>query len=220
MSNKTLQLTEQLYPYLLKVGTREPEVLRRLREETLSVRLAIMQICPEQGQLMNLLVRLTGARKCLEIGTYTGYSALCVALALPADGKLICCDINAEWTTIAQRYWREAGVADKIELRLAPALETIEQLRQSGQSGSFDFAFIDADKANYDAYYEAALQLLCPGGFIGVDNTLWFGKPADPDANDSDTQAIRALNAKIHADARVHMSMLPIGDGLTLAQKI
>jgi caffeoyl-CoA O-methyltransferase len=220
MSNKTLQLNDTLHRYLLDVSLREPDVLRRLREETTQVRLSMMQITPEQGQFMQLLVHLIGAKRCLEIGTYTGYSALSVALALPADGKLICCDINEEWTTMARRYWAEAGVADKIELRLAPALDTLAQLLAQGTAGTFDFAFIDADKGNYMNYYEHALQLLRGGGLIAIDNTLWYGHPADPTDVSPDTVAIRALNDKIKADARVRISMLPIGDGLTLAQKI
>jgi predicted O-methyltransferase YrrM len=220
MSNKTLPLTDALHRYLLDVSLREPDVLRRLREETMQVRLAVMQITPEQGQLMQLLIHLTGAKRCLEIGTYTGYSALCVALALPAEGTLICCDIDAEWTAIGRRYWVEAGVAHKIDLRLAPALDTLAQLLAQGAAGSFDFIFIDADKGNYDNYYEHALQLLRGGGLIGIDNTLWYGHPADPTDVSPDTVAIRALNIKIKEDARVRISMLPIGDGLTLAQKV
>jgi predicted O-methyltransferase YrrM len=220
MSNKTLQLNETLHRYLLDVSLREPDVLRRLREETMQVRLAVMQITPEQGQFMQLLVHLTSAKRCLEIGTYTGYSALCVALALPNDGKLICCDIDEEWTAIARRYWAEAGVAHKIELKLAPALDTLAQLLGQGAGGSFDFVFIDADKGNYANYYEHALTLLRGGGLIAIDNTLWYGHPADPADMSPDTVAIRALNIKIREDARVRISMLPIGDGLTLAQKV
>ncbi len=220
MSNKTLQLTDTLHRYLLDVSLRESDVQRRLREETMQVRLAIMQITPEQGQFMQLLVHLTGAKRCLEIGTYTGYSALSVALALPSEGKLICCDINEEWTAIARRYWAQAGVSDKIDLRLAPALDTIGQLLAQGAAGTFDFVFIDADKGNYDNYYERALKLLRGGGLIAIDNTLWFGHPADPSDMSADTVAIRSLNLKIKNDTRVRISMLPLGDGLTLAQKI
>lgn len=220
MSNKTLPLTDALHRYLLDVSLRESDTLRRLREETAQVRLAIMQITPEQGQFMQLLVHLTSAKRCLEIGTYTGYSALCVAQSLGDDGRLICCDINEEWTAIARRYWAEAGVAHKIDLRLAPALETLNALRAQGAAASFDFVFIDADKANYDNYYEHALALLRAGGLMAIDNTLWFGHPADPADMSPDTVAIRALNSKIKQDARVRISMLPIGDGLTLAQKI
>jgi predicted O-methyltransferase YrrM len=220
MSNKTLPLNDVLHRYLLDVSLREPDVLRRLREETMQVRLSIMQITPEQGQFMQLLVHLIGAKRCLEIGTYTGYSSLCVALALPQDGKLICCDINEEWTSIARRYWAEAGMADKIQLRLAPALETLDALLAQSAAGSFDFVFIDADKGNYANYYEHALQLLRTGGVVAIDNTLWFGHPADPADMSADTVAIRALNSKIKEDARVRISMLPIGDGLTLAQKV
>lgn len=220
MSNKTLPLNDVLHRYLLDVSLREPDVLRRLREETSQVRLSIMQITPEQGQFMQLLVHLIGAKRCLEIGTYTGYSALCVALALPPEGKLVCCDISEEWTSIGRRYWAEAGVARKIDLKLAPAMDTLGELLAQGAAGSFDFVFIDADKANYANYFECALQLLRAGGLIAIDNTLWFGHPADPADNTPDTVSIRALNAKIREDARVRISMLPIGDGLTLAQKI
>lgn len=220
MSNKTLPLNDVLHRYLLDVSLREPDVLRRLREETSQVRLSIMQITPEQGQFMQLLVHLIGAKRCLEIGTYTGYSALCVALALPPEGKLVCCDISEEWTSIGRRYWAEAGVARKIDLKLAPAMDTLGELLAQGAAGSFDFVFIDADKANYANYFECALQLLRAGGLIAIDNTLWFGHPADPADNTPDTVAIRALNDKIRDDARVRISMLPIGDGLTLAQKI
>ncbi|HEY9538122.1 MAG TPA: class I SAM-dependent methyltransferase [Kiloniellaceae bacterium] len=198
---------------------RESELQRRLREETAALPGAGMQIAPEQGQFMALLVELTGARRCLEIGTFTGYSALAVAQALPDDGRLVACDVNETTTAVARRYWREAGVAQKIDLRLAPARDTLDVLLAEGAAGSFDFVFIDADKANYDAYYEAALKLLRSGGLIAVDNVLWDGAVIDPAADDADTVAIRALNAKIATDQRVTCSMLPLGDGLTLARK-
>ena len=216
---RALDLDDRLYAYLLAHGTRETPVQRRLREEThATVSLSGMQIGAEQGQLMGLLVRLIGARRALEIGTFTGYSALAVALALPADGRLVCCDVNAEWTAMARRYWAEAGVADKIELRLAPALETLTALRQTGEAGRFDLAFIDADKTGYDAYYEACLELVRPGGLILIVNVLWSGRVADGRDRSADTQALRALNTKLKDDARIDLAMLPIGDGLTLAR--
>jgi caffeoyl-CoA O-methyltransferase len=219
MSNKTFTLSDPLYEYLLGVSLRDDPLRRRLREETARDEMARMQSSPEMGQLMALLVQLIGARKALEVGVYTGYSALCVAGALPADGKLVACDISERWTAVAQRYWQEAGIAGKIELRLAPALETLDALIADGESGSFDFAFIDADKENYPGYYERALQLLRPGGLIAVDNTLWSGQVADPEYQDADTRAIRAFNAALHRDNRVEMSLIPIADGLTLAMK-
>jgi predicted O-methyltransferase YrrM len=216
---RALDLDDRLYAYLLAHGTRETPVQRRLREEThATVGAAGMQIGPEQGQLMGLLVRLIGARRALEIGTFTGYSALAVALALPPDGSLVCCDVNAEWTAMARRYWDEAGVADKIELRLAPALETVAALRHAGEAGRFDLAFIDADKTGYDAYYEACLALVRPGGVILIDNVLWSGRVTDTRDRSADTQALRALNTKLKDDARIDLAMLPIGDGLTLAR--
>lgn len=219
MSNQTLNLSESLRDYLLSVSLREPEVLRRLREETASLPMARMQIAPEQGQLMSLLVQLIGARRTLEVGVFTGYSSLAVALALPADGRIVACDVNEEWTSIARRYWAEAGVAEKIELRLAPAVETLDGLLAEGQGGTFDFAFIDADKTGYDAYYERILQLLRPGGLLAIDNVLWSGRVADPSDTEEDTEALRALNRKIHRDDRVYPSLVPIADGLTLALK-
>ncbi len=212
-------MSDQLHEYMLSVSVREPEVLQRLRQETASLPAAGMQISVEQGQFMSLLVQLIGAKKTLEVGVFTGYSSLVVALAMPADSKTISCDVNEEWTAIARRYWKEAGVAHKIDLRLAPAIQTLQALLAEGQAGTFDFAFIDADKDNYDHYYEAALQLLRPGGLIGIDNTLWSGRVADHTAQDKDTVALRDLNAKIHKDVRVTPSLLPIGDGLTLALK-
>jgi len=179
-----------------------------------------MQITPEQGQFMQLLLRTLGARRTIEIGVFTGYSALCTALALPADGQVIACDVSEEWTAIGRRYWLEAGVADKIDLRLSPAVETLDALLADGQAGQFDFAFIDADKDNYDAYYERCLQLVRPGGIIAVDNVLWHGDVIDPSKQDPDTVAIRALNRKLHLDPRIELSMLPMGDGLTVARRL
>jgi predicted O-methyltransferase YrrM len=219
MSRRSIELSDALYDYLLENSLRESDLLRRLREETARLPGAGMQISPEQGQFMALLVRLMGARRCLEIGTFTGYSALAVAEALPADGRLVACDLNAETTAVARRYWQEAGVAGRIDLRLAPALETLDALLAEGAAGSFDFAFIDADKANYDGYYERALKLLRNGGLIAVDNVLWGGAVINPEDSDPDTLAIRALNAKIKSDQRVSCSLLPLGDGLMLALK-
>jgi len=219
MSRRSIEMTDALYAYLLENSLRETDVMRRLREETAGLPGAGMQIAPEQGQFMALLAELIGARHCLEIGTFTGYSALAVAQALPPDGRLIACDVNQKTTVVARRYWQEAGVAGKIELRLAPALETLDALLAEGAAGSFDFAFIDADKTNYDAYYERCLALLRDGGLIAVDNVLWGGAVTNPAPGDSDTRAIRALNAKIASDQRVSCSMLPLGDGLTLAFK-
>jgi predicted O-methyltransferase YrrM len=219
MSNRTLGLGAELHRYVLAEGVRESAVARRLREETARLPAAAMQISPEQGALMQMLVRMLDARRTLEIGTFTGYSALVVAEALPADGRIIACDVSAEWTAIARRFWEEAGVADRIELRLQPALATLDALLDVGADGSFDFAFIDADKTGYDAYYERSLALLRTGGLVAIDNTLWSGSVIDPARNDADTQAIRALNRKIRADTRVEMVLLPVGDGVTLARK-
>ena len=219
MASRTLQMTGRLYDYLLQASLREPPLLAELRAETAGLPLSAMQVSPEQGQFMAFLVETIGARRTIEIGTFTGYSALCVALALPADGKVIACDISEEYTAIGRRYWSRAGVADKVDLRLAPALDTLERLLADGGAGSIDFAFIDADKREYDGYYEAALKLIRAGGIIAVDNVLWGGAVADPAQDDDDTRAIRALNEKLKADSRVSLSLLPIGDGLTLARK-
>jgi caffeoyl-CoA O-methyltransferase len=212
-------MTDQLTEYVRSTSLREPEVLKRLREETASHPMGQMQIMPEQGQFMALLVNLLNARLTLEVGVFTGYSSLAVALALPPGGKIIACDVNVEYTAVARRYWREAGVEGKIDLRMAPALQTLDALIAEGRSGSFDFAFIDADKGNYGNYYERALVLLRPGGLIAVDNVLWYGRVTDSSVDDADTVAIRAFNEKLHHDERVWLSMLPIGDGLTLAAK-
>ena len=219
MTRRTSHLSEELYTYLLDISLRELPVMRRLREETASMEQANMQIGPEQSQFMALLVELIGARSVLEVGTFTGYSALAMAVALPENGALVACDVSEEWTAIGRRYWEEAGVAHKIELRLAPALETLDALLAEGRAGTFDFAFIDADKEGYDAYYERALELVRLGGLIALDNTLWEGKVADPAVTDVDTEAIRAINAKLALDERVTLSLIPVGDGLTLARK-
>lgn len=220
MANKTLALTDALHAYLVDHSVREPDILRRLRAETAGESLSMMQISPEQGQFMQLLVRLMNARNCLEIGVFTGYSSLAVALALPAAGHLIACDVSEQWTAIARKYWREAGVDDKIDLRIAPALSTLEQLLAEGKAGSIDFAFIDADKVNYLGYYERAFALVRTGGLIAVDNTLWGGQVIDKKAQSEDTRAIRRFNDQLHSDKRILLSMLPIGDGLSLALKL
>jgi caffeoyl-CoA O-methyltransferase len=219
MSRQTLTLSDALYDYLLSVSLREPPLLSRLRKETAALPHAGMQISPEQGQFMALLAELVGARRVLEVGTFTGYSALVVALALPADGRIITCDVDEEMTAIARRYWAEGGVADKIDLRLGPAVDTLDALLSDGGADTFDFAFVDADKENYDAYYERALALLRQGGLMVIDNVLWSGAVADPNQKDADTNAIRALNAKLHGDQRVSLSLLPVSDGITLARK-
>jgi predicted O-methyltransferase YrrM len=216
---RALNLDERLYRYLLDHSLREHPVQRELRDATRDMKHGGMQIGPEQGQFMGLLVKLIGARRTLEVGVFTGYSALSVALALPADGRIVACDVNEEWTAMARRYWAMANVAERIDLRLAPAVETLDKLIGAGEAGHYDFAFIDADKPNYPAYYERALTLLRKGGLIAVDNTLWSGAVADPSNHERDTVAIRAFNDFLHADARVEMSLLPIGDGLTLAMK-
>jgi caffeoyl-CoA O-methyltransferase len=219
MSSRTLQMTDRLYDYLLAASLREPPLLAELRAETAKLPMAGMQISPEQGQFMAFLVETIGARRTVEVGTFTGYSALCVALALPAGGKVIACDISEEYTAVGRRYWQRAGVADKIDLRLAPALDTLGRLLADGGAGSIDFAFIDADKREYDGYYEAVLKLLRPGGIVAIDNVLWDGAVADPARQDDDTRAIRALNEKLKADSQISLSLVPIGDGLTLARK-
>jgi len=219
MGRATLQLSDEVYQYLQNNSLRESNLLRRLRDETATLKEARMQLSPEQGQLLGLLVELTGARKAIEVGTFTGYSALCVATALPSDGHLIACDVSESWTAIGQRYWEEAGVLDKIELCIAPAVETLDRLLATGEADSFDFAFIDADKENYEVYYERILVLLSVGGLLLVDNVLWGGKVADPDDTEESTLAIRAFNRKVHEDDRVSLSMLPIGDGMTLIRK-
>jgi predicted O-methyltransferase YrrM len=220
MSNQSIGLSDPLYQYLLANSVREPEILAKLRAETAEHPLVNMQISPEQGQLMGLLVQLIGAKKCLEVGVFTGYSSLVVALNLPDNGRIIACDVSDEFTSIARRYWQEAGVSNKIDLHVAPALETLDRLISNGESGTFDFAFIDADKNNYGAYYDRCFQLVRQGGLILVDNVLWYGRVADPAMdNDKRTQAIKQINQQIYHDDRVQISLIPIGDGLTIARK-
>jgi caffeoyl-CoA O-methyltransferase len=218
MSRRTLSLDDGLYDYLLAHTLHEHPAQAALREVTASHPHASMQISPEQGQFMQLLVKLIGARRTIEIGTFTGYSALTVALALPDDGRVLACDISDEYTRIGRPYWQQAGVAHKIDLRIVPALQTLDDCLARGEAGRYDFAFIDADKPGYDDYYERCLQLLRPGGLIAIDNVLWSGRVAHP-AEDASTQALQALNDKLHRDERVDLSMVPIGDGLTLARK-
>jgi predicted O-methyltransferase YrrM len=219
MANATLGLPDELHAYLLDVGVRESDLLRQLREETAAMPEHDMQIAPEQGALMALLVELTGARRCLEVGTFTGYSSLCVALAMPADGYLVCCDISREWTDVARRYWAQAGVADKIELRLGPALDTMDGLVLEGLAGTFDFAFLDADKDNYPAYADRMIALLRSGGLLAIDNVFWGGEVAEPEVDNASVRGIRTLNRMLASDARVSLAMVPIADGLTLARK-
>lgn len=219
MADTTLNLTPQLYEYLKANSLREPEALAHVRAETQKHTRTRMQISPEQGQLMQLLIEILGARKTLDIGVFTGYSSLAVALALPPDGKVVACDINTEWTDIAKQCWEKAGVAHKIDLRIAPANDTLDLLLNNGEAGTFDFAFIDADKQNYLAYYEKSVALVRQGGLIAIDNVLWNGKVADPAINDRDTMILRQLNSRILQDDRVSISMLPISDGVTLARK-
>lgn len=219
MSNRSIELDDRLYEYLLEASLRESDVQAELRQVTAEHAQARMQISPEQGQFMALLVQLMGAQKTLEIGVFTGYSALTVAMALPEDGRMVACDVNEKDCAIALPYWEKANVAHKIDLRIAPALDTLDNLIANGESGTFDFSFIDADKSNYDNYYEKSLQLVRPGGLIAVDNTLWYGRVADPEVQDKRTKRIRALNEKVRDDKRVMMSLLPVGDGLLLAVK-
>jgi caffeoyl-CoA O-methyltransferase len=220
MSRRTIQIDDRLYDYLLEVSVREPPVLAKLREETAKHAFGGMQISPEQGQFMRLFVEVLGVRRALEVGVFTGYSSTSVALAMPPDGKLVACDLSDEFTQVARRYWKEAGVADKIELRLGPGVETLNALIASGASGTFDFAFVDADKENYVRYYEQCLKLVRVGGVIAFDNVLWDGRVADPSDLAESTMSIRALNDCIARDDRVFPSMLSIGDGLTLARRV
>lgn len=219
MSNRSIGLSDVLQDYLLRVSLREADVLRRLRAETATHPQARMQIAPEQGQFMALLTRLMGARKALEVGVFTGYSALSVALALPDDGQLVACDLSADYTALARRYWAEAGVAHKIDLRLAPATETLDQLLAHGEAGTFDLMFIDADKPGYDAYYERGLHLLRPGGLMLLDNMFMDGAAADPHTTDENARAIHRLNEKLHDDPRIDLSLLPLADGVALVRK-
>jgi predicted O-methyltransferase YrrM len=219
MTGRTVSLTDSLYDYLVAHSVREPPILARLRAATAVLPHATMQIGADQGQFMALLVKLIAARRCIEVGTFTGYSSLAVALALPSDGRVLTCDIDAQTTAIARQFWREAGVAARIELRLQPALKTLGELLAAGGADSFDFAFIDADKTSYRAYYDEILKLVRTGGLIAVDNTLWDGEVANPSAQDADTVALRAFNDYVHRDERVDLSLVPIGDGLTLLRK-
>jgi predicted O-methyltransferase YrrM len=218
MSNLQTPITPELAEYIRGVSLREPDLLRQLREETAARPDAGMQLSPEQGQFLGMLIRLTGTRRALEVGVFTGLSSLHVALAMPPEGRLIACDINPETTAIAQRYWRAAGVADKIDLRIAPAICTLDELLIEDE-GLFDFAFVDADKENYQSYYERVLKLLRPGGLEAFDNVLWHGKVIDESVQDADTRALREFNARLHQDDRVWLSLVAIGDGLTLALK-
>ncbi|MBS7661357.1 class I SAM-dependent methyltransferase [Pseudomonas lalucatii] len=219
MTNRTLNLDDDLYRYLLDVSLRETPLQARLRAETARLANAQWQIAPEQGQFMALLVKLIGAKRLVEVGTFTGYSALCMAAALPDDGRLICCDIPGDYNAVAERYWREAGLAGRIEQRLAPALETLAALEGEGLAGSIDLIFIDADKANYPAYFEQALRLLRQGGLILFDNTLWSGRVLERSPDSADTRAIQALNLALRDDERIDLSLLPLGDGLSLCRK-
>lgn len=219
MANRSLDFDERLYGYLVAVGGREPEIAGQLRERTAGMSNAGMQISSDQGNVMALLVELLGVRRVVEVGTFTGYSALRMALALPDDGSMVCCDVSDEFTRVGKPFWAEAGVAHKIDLRLAPATETLQAMIDAGGAGTVDLVFIDADKSNYGAYYEAALVLLRPGGLILVDNVLWSGAVVDDANQTEDTKAIRALNTKIHGDERVSMAMMAIGDGLTMVRK-
>ena len=220
MSTKPTPITEPLYDYLLAHSLREPAVLRELREKTASMKHGGMQISPDQGQFMGLLARLLGARRTIEVGVFTGYSSISVALAMPPEGRIVACDVSEEWTAIAREFWRKAGVEKKIDLRIAPAVQTLDALIAEGGAGSYDFAFIDADKTGYASYYERCLKLLRRGGLIAADNTLWNGWLADAARQDGDTRAIRAFNDLVHADRRVEISQLTLGDGLTLALKL
>jgi caffeoyl-CoA O-methyltransferase len=218
MSGGSIGLEEALNTYLVTAGVREHPVLAELRRTTAEMPNASMQIAPEEGALLAMLVRLLPARRILEVGTFTGYSSTAMALAQPADGRVVCCDVSEEWTDTARRAWTDAGVADRVTLRLGPAVETMDALLAAGEAASYDLAFIDADKESYDAYYERALRLVRPGGLIAIDNVLWSGRVADPADRDESTEAIRALNAKIATDERVDVVMVPIADGLTLAR--
>ena len=219
MSSRNDYIDEKLFDYILDTSLRDTPLLKQLRQETAEMPSGVMQISPDQGQFMALLVRLTEARRIIEVGTFTGYSSTVMAQALPDDGILIACDVSEDYAKVARRYWKKAGVADRIELRLGPAAETLEKMLTAGEAGSYDMAFIDADKVNYRTYYERCLELVRAGGLIMIDNVLWAGRPAKPEEDDEDTVAIRELNAAIRDDERVDMSLLSIGDGLTLARK-
>ena len=212
-------MTDRLYEYVLSVGVREPAAFEALRADTALLPECEWQIAPEQGPFLAMLVQLMGAKTCLEVGTFTGYSAMWVAGALPADGNLICCELSGMYAGVARKHLSAAGLMDKVDLRVAPAADTLSALLADGAAGTFDYAFIDADKGRYNLYYERCFELVRPGGVILIDNTLWDGKPADPSVTDPDTLAIRALNEKLHGDNRVSLSFLPFADGLTLARK-
>ncbi|MDT8281837.1 MAG: class I SAM-dependent methyltransferase [Gammaproteobacteria bacterium] len=219
MSNRTLSIDDRIYDYLCDISINEPELLRQLREETAQIEYSVMQISPEQGQFMSLLIKLMRAERAIEIGTFTGYSSICVASAMPDNGRLICCDISPQWTDMAEKYWALAGLENKIQLFTQPAEKTLQALLDDGAEKTFDFIFIDADKQNYIMYYEMALQLLRKGGLIAMDNTLWSGAVADPENMEPGTRAIRRFNDMIKQDKRVSQSLLTIGDGLTLILK-
>jgi len=218
VSKGSIGLEPELNAYLERVGVREPDVLRLLRKETSTMPEANMQIAAEEGAFLALLVKLIGAHRILEVGTFTGYSSTAMALALPPDGRIVCCDISREFTDVALRTWSAAGVADRVELHLGPAIETLDELLAKGAAGTFDLAFIDADKTNYAGYYERSLRLVRPGGLIAIDNVLWSGRVVDAAETDADTEAIRAINQAIAADERVDVAMVPIADGVTLAR--
>ncbi len=220
MSNRTLSIDDRVYDYLLSVSLRESDLLKQLRQETAGIEYSEMQIAPEQGQFMAMLVKLIGARRALEIGTFTGYSSICIANALPPDGELVCCDDSDEWTAIAKQYWTRAGLDDRIRLKLGDAAASLKDLVDTGEAGTFDFVFIDADKQNYPLYYEQALALLAADGLIAVDNTLWSGDVANPENDEPGTRAIRRFNEMLKQDDRVDISLVPIGDGLTLVRKV
>ena len=219
MTATTIGLPDDIHAYVLRWGLREPDILARLREETAGHPRSSMQIAPEQGAVLGLLVELLGARRCLEIGTFTGYSSLAVALSLPDDGRIVCCDVSDEYTSVARRYWAEAGVADRVELRLGPAVDTLDAMLAEGAAGTFDLAFIDADKGGYPAYWERCVELVRSGGVIAVDNVLWSGRVADPSADDADTRTLRRVNETVAADPRVRHVLLAIADGMTIARK-
>ena len=219
MSNRTLAISESIYQYLCDHSLREDPILKELRDHTYDMEERAMQIAPEQGQFMQMLIKLIGAKNTIEVGVFTGYSSLAIALVLPEDGRIVACDVNPQYTSVAEKFWVSAGVREKIDLRIGPAKNTLSELISDGLTGTFDFAFIDADKINYDHYYELCLQLIRPGGLITVDNVLWGGATADDSINDTDTTSIRALNDKLHRDERIDLSLVPIGDGLTLAMK-
>lgn len=219
VSTHSMGLASDVQRYLLEMAS-EPEVLTALRAETAALPHAGMQISPEQGALMRFLVGVLGAKKCLEVGVFTGYSSLSVALALPRDGRVVACDVNHEWTALAKLYFERAGLSHKLDLRLGPGVATLESLVRAGEEGSFDFAFIDADKESYPVYYELCLTLVRQNGVVAIDNALWDGKVADPSISDASTRAIRDLNARVRSDRRVRVSLVPIGDGLLLAQKL